>query len=91
MPAASGNTSDISTFMMISPSQFDEISSPKPEETLKNYYPQFLLYKFYEKDDNLTSYEELFNTNRSSFMPIATFIAIANRKNSASITNDNDQ
>lgn len=91
MPASSGNTSDISTFMMISPSQFDEISSPKPEETLKNYYPQFLLYKFYDKDDNLTAYEELFNTNMSSFMPIATFIAIANRKNSASITNDNDQ
>jgi hypothetical protein len=91
MPAASGNTSDIATFMMISPSQFDEVSSPKPEETLKNYYPQFLLYKFYEKDQNLIAYEELFNINRSSFMPMSTFIAIANRKNSASITNADDQ
>ena len=83
MPASSGKTSDITTFMMITPSQFDEVSAPKPEEILKNYYPQFLLYKFYEKDTNLTAYEDFFNTNRSSFMPISAFIAISNRKNSA--------
>jgi len=83
MPASSGNTSDITTFMMIVPSQFDEVGAPKPEEILKNYYSQFLLYKFYEKDTNLTAYEELFNTNMSSFMPMSSFIAIANRKNAA--------
>ncbi len=88
MPTSTGNASDISTFMMISPSQFDEVSSPKPEDTLKNYYPQFLLYKFYENDDNLKAYEELFNENRSSFMPMAAFIAIENRKNSAKIIQD---
>lgn len=89
MPTSTGNSSDISTFMMIAPSQFDEVSSPKPDETLKNYYPQFLLYKFYENDDNLKAYEELFNENRSSFMSMSTFIAISNRKNSAQIIEDN--
>ena len=88
MPAPSGNTSDISTFMMIAPSQFDEISSPEPEETIKSYFPQFLLYKFYESDKNLAEYEQLFNENRSSFMPVSTFIAIVNRKNSAKISED---
>lgn len=89
MPSPTGKTSDISTFMMIAPSQFDEVSSPKPDETLKNFYPQFLLYKFYENDDNLNQYEELFNENRSSFMPMATFISISNRKNSAKTIEDN--
>ena len=83
MPAKSGNTSDITTFMMIAPSPFDEIAAPKPDEIINNYYPQFLLYKFYEKGANLTAYEELFDINRSSFMPISSFIAISNRKNSA--------
>jgi hypothetical protein len=89
MPASSGNASDITTFTMITPSQFDEISSPKPEETLKNYYSQFLLYKFYEPDENLTAYEDLFNTNKSSFMPMSAFIAISNRKNAAPTDDDN--
>ena len=83
MPAPSGNTSDITTFMMIAPSPFDEIAAPKPDEILTNYYSQFLLYKFYEQNANLTAYEELFDINRSSFMPISSFIAISNRKNSA--------
>jgi hypothetical protein len=91
MPSPTGNKSDITTFMMISPSPFDEVGSPNPEDTIKNYYPQFLLYKFYEKNDNLTAYEELFNANKSSFMPIATFTAIVNRKNSAAIYTDDDQ
>ena len=90
MPASSGNASDITTFTMITPSQFDEVSSPKPEETLKNYYSQFLLYKFYEPNENLKAYEELFNANKSSFMPMSAFIAISNRKNAAPM-NDDDQ
>lgn len=90
MPASSGNASDITTFMMITPSQFDEISSPNPEKTLQNYYSQFLLYKFYEPDENLKAYEDLFNANKSSFMPMSAFIAIANRKNAAPV-NDEDQ
>lgn len=90
MPASSGNASDITTFMMITPSQFDEISSPSPEKTLQNYYSQFLLYKFYEPDENLKAYEDLFNANKSSFMPMSAFIAIANRKNAAPM-NDEDQ
>ena len=91
MPNAVNNSSDITTFMMITPSQFDEVSSPNPEETIGNYYPQFLLYKFYEKDENLNMYEELFNKNKSSFMPMSSFIAIMNRKNSASVKIDEDQ
>lgn len=89
MPASSGNASDITTFTMITPSQFDEVGAPKPEETLKNYYSQFLLYKFYEPDENLKAYEELFNANKSSFMPMSAFIAISNRKNSAPMNDDN--
>jgi len=88
MPAPSGNASDITTFTMITPSQFDEIISPNPEKTLKNYYSQFLLYKFYEPDENLTAYEELFNANKSSFMPMSSFIAISNLKNAAPIDDD---
>jgi hypothetical protein len=88
MPAPSGNTSDITTFMMITPSQFDEVGAPKPDETLKNYYSQFLLYKFYEPDENLKAYEDLFNANKSSFMPMSSFIAISNRKNAAPIDDD---
>ena len=91
MPASSGNASDITTFMMIAPSQFDEVGAPKPEETLKNYYSQFLLYKFYEPDKKLTAYEELFNANKSSFMPMSAFIAISNRKNAAPIDDDDSQ
>jgi hypothetical protein len=88
MPTSSGNTSDITTFMMIEPSQFEEISSPNPKNILKTYYPQFLLYKFYESNENLKAYEDLFNTNKSSFMPISSFIAILNRTNAAPINND---
>lgn len=80
------NTSDLKTdidsFMIVQPPQFDAIKAPKPTETIDKWHPQFLAYKFYNPDsDELVEYEALFNKYGCAFVPMSSFIADSNLKN----------
>ena len=80
------NTSDLKTdinsFMIVQPPQFDAIKPPKPTETIDKWHPQFLAYKFYQPEsDQLAEYEALFNKYGCAFVPMSVFIADSNLKN----------
>ena len=77
------NGTDIQTFMMITPAQIDKIKSPDPVDTLSKWYPQFLLYKFYDQTKELQEYENIFNTNQSSFIPISAIVTEERKNNAA--------
>ncbi len=74
---------DINSFMIVQPPQFDAIKPPKPADALDDWHPQFLAYKFYNPDANvLTEYEALFNKYGCAFVPMSVYIADSNLKNS---------
>jgi hypothetical protein len=73
---------DINSFMIVQPPQFDAIKAPKPADALDKWHPQFLVYKFYQPgSDMLTEYEALFNQYGTAFVPMSVYIADSNLKN----------
>jgi hypothetical protein len=73
---------DINSFMIVQPPQFDAIKPPKPADALDDWHPQFLAYKFYNPGaDELTEYEALFNKYGCAFVPMSVYIADSNLKN----------
>jgi hypothetical protein len=79
----SGKMTDNNRFMIITPTQIEQLDPPNPAKTMSKLYPQFLLYKFYKNSDELSKYEKMFNRGESSFVPIAAFILNERKKNSA--------
>lgn len=78
-PSKSGLTTDIKTFMMLTPIQMDQLKPPDPVDAVSKIFPQFLLYKFYKPSDELTAYENIFNENQTALVPVS-FIVLKNRK-----------
>jgi hypothetical protein len=73
---------DIDSFMIVQPPQFDAIKAPKPTETIDKWHPQFMAYKFYQPDSaELSEYEAIFNKYSCAFVPMSVFIADSNMKN----------
>jgi hypothetical protein len=73
---------DINSFMIVQPPQFDAIKAPKPADALDKWHPQFLSYKFYQPgSEMLTEYEAIFNKTGCSFVPMSVYIADSNLKN----------
>jgi hypothetical protein len=83
MPDANGLKTNIVSFNMITPAQMDQLKPPEPEEILFKLYPQFLLYKFYKKSDELTAYENIFNESQTSLVPVSTVVLKERKRNSA--------
>jgi len=83
MPSKNGLQTDITSFMMITPLQIDQIKPPNPVDTITKWHPQFLSYKFYKPSDELNAYENIFNQNQTSFVPVTTLILRERQKNSA--------
>ena len=74
---------DINSFMIVQPPAFDAIKPPNPQSTIEKWHPQFLAYKFYQKNDQLGKYEAIFNNYGCAFVPMSAFIADANMKNAS--------
>lgn len=83
MPDANGLKTDIVSFKMITPAQMDQLKPPDPEEILGKLYPQFLLYKFYKKSNELTAYENIFNESQTALVPVSSLVLKERKKNSA--------
>jgi len=82
---------DIDSFMIVEPPQFDAIKPPKPADALNDWHPQFLVYKFYNPDSaELTEYEALFNKYGCAFVPMSVYIADANLTNSSATNTTNE-
>lgn len=45
--------------------------NPNIDDFILNYGSQFVLYKFYSKDEELEKYEQLFNDNKGGIIPLA--------------------
>jgi len=45
--------------------------NPDIDDFILNYGAQFVLYKFYSKDEELEKYEQLFNDNKGGIVPLA--------------------
>jgi hypothetical protein len=65
----------INTFIMVVPPVDDVIQLPSPQEVVRTFYPQFLLYKFYIGNTNLEEYENIFNKAGSAFVPISSLLS----------------
>jgi len=52
--------------------------NPNIDEFILNYGSQFVLYKFYSKDEELEKYEKLFNDNKGGIVPLAYSIDYLN-------------
>lgn len=76
---------DIETFMIITPAQIDKIKVPDPGDIISKLHPQFLLYKFYNQSKELEEYENIFNQNQSSFVPMSSIVDQERAKNSAAM------
>lgn len=74
---------DINSFMIVQPPAFDAIKPPDPQSTIEKWHPQFLAYKFYQKNEQLDKYEAIFNNYGCAFVPMSAFIADANMKNAS--------
>ena len=70
-----GKKTDIKTFMMVTPTRFDQMQQPDPVDTIAKWHPQFLLYNFSVETEELDAYENIFNTIGTSFVPISVMIA----------------
>ena len=70
-----GKKTDIKTFMMVTPTRFDMVRQPDPVDTIAKWHPQFLLYNFSVASEELDAYENIFNKNEASFVPISVMIA----------------
>ena len=78
-----GLRTDIDSFMMVTPLQVDQIKPPTPKKAFSIWHPQFLLYKFYKPSEELTEYEEIFNSYQCSFVPVSKIVTKSYLKNSA--------
>jgi hypothetical protein len=83
MTNKAGTKTDNKRFMMITPTQIEQLNPPNPTETISKLHPQFLLYKFSKKSDELSAYEDIFNLNQSAFVPVAAIVLEERRGNSA--------
>jgi len=45
--------------------------NPDIDDFILNYGSQFVLYKFYSKDENLEKYEKMFDDNKGGIIPLA--------------------
>ncbi len=73
-------TTDIKSFMMITPSQVEQIKPIEPMTVMNTWHPQFLLVK-YGKD--VDQYEKIFNDYGASIVPMAHIVKTSYSKNSA--------
>lgn len=78
-----GTKTDNKRFMIITPTQIEQLSPPNPVEIMSKLHPQFLLYKFYKNSDELTAYENIFNSGQASFVPTSVLILKEREGNSA--------
>ena len=76
---------NINSFMIVEPPQFDAIKPPNPDEAIDKWHPQFLAYKFYQPGDELAKYEDIFNKYGCAFVPMSVYIADSNMKNASHI------
>jgi len=83
MPSKNGLKTDIKTFMIITPIQFDQLNPPNPVDTIPKMLPQFILYKFYKPSAELTAYENIFNENKTALVPVSSIISNSQKQNSA--------
>ena len=85
-PVMTGNSlqTDIKTFMMITPAQMDQLKLPNPADIFAKLHPQFFLYKFYKPGKELQDYEDIFNSNQVSLIPIASIVGQERTKNASS-------
>jgi hypothetical protein len=82
-PSKTELTTDIKTFMMLTPIQMDQLKPPDPVVAVSKIFPQFLLYKFYKPSDELTAYENIFNANQTALVPVSSIVLSNRKKNSA--------
>ena len=84
-PVMTGNSlqTDIKTFMMITPAQMDQLKMANPAHIFAKLYPQFFLYKFYKPGKELQDYEDIFNSNQVSLIPIASIVGQERTKNAS--------
>jgi hypothetical protein len=83
MPDVNGLKTNIVSFNMITPAQIDQLKPPDPKNILFKMYPQFLLYKFYKNSEELNAYEDIFNDNQTSMIPVSVLVLKDRKKNSA--------
>jgi hypothetical protein len=68
-------TTDVTYMQIASPDVNTVIvGNPLPYEFIKDYGCQILLYKFYNKDNGLELYEEMFKENLYGIVPLATML-----------------
>ena len=66
-------TTDLQYIQIVTPDvTSSSVSNPDSMNLIKNYGCQVILYSFYNKDEALTAYEELFNNNLYAIVPMAT-------------------
>ena len=73
-------STDIQSFMMITPTQVEQIKPIDPDIVMKTWHPQFLLVK-YGKD--VDKYEQIFKDYGASIVPMAHIVKTLYSKNSA--------
>lgn len=86
MTNQNGTKTDNKRFMIITPTQIEQLSPPNPVEIMSKLHPQFLLFKFYKNSDELTAYENIFNSGQASFVPASVLILKEREGNSAKRT-----
>jgi hypothetical protein len=78
-----GLRTNIKSFMIMTPTQIDQVKPPNPVDTISKIFPQFILYKFYNPGEELTNYENIFNKNQTSLVPVSIIISNSQKQNSA--------
>ena len=84
-PVMTGNSlqTDIKTFMMIMPAQMDQLKMANPTDIFAKLHPQFFLYKFYKPGKELQDYEDIFNSNQASLVPVSAIVGQERTKNAS--------
>jgi hypothetical protein len=82
-PSKNGLETNITSFMIMTPTQIDQAKPPNPVDTISKWFPQFILYKFYKPSEELTDYENIFNENQTALVPVSAIISNSRKQNSA--------